>query len=88
MTKLFVVIGCTGEYSGFDEWVVCAYSDEAHARQHAEAAQVQMSEWQATHGRYEDPPKGWNKYDPVGYCDYTGTTYTVQEVELRESLPA
>lgn len=38
MNKIYVVIGCTGEYSDQREWPVCAYTNREMADKHADLA--------------------------------------------------
>lgn len=92
MTKIWIVQGSTGEYSDHREWMVCAYRDEAKAEQHARAAK----EWYQKNGcdkwdfqkRWEAKEKGLhNPFDPNMDIDYTGTDWTIFEVNLLDRLP-
>lgn len=87
-TSIYIVIGTTGEHSYLSEWVVCAYSEEAQAIEHAkmatqEAARIFASKkqwrWEA-----DDAALLW---DPHMKVDYTGTDYTVEEAPMRTTLP-
>ena len=90
MSKIYIVYGNTGEYSDRREWTVAAYADEAMAREHAELAM----RWYQENDAFEQSRKesDWqqknpNPYDPYMSIDYTGTDWTVGEVELRTELP-
>jgi roadblock/LC7 domain-containing protein len=88
MSKIYVVMGSTGEYSDREEWIVCAYADEEMAKHHAETATAEARRIQNTTKRYchvpDDQAKAW---DPHMSIDYTGADYTVCEVEIRTELP-
>lgn len=87
--KIWIVSGCTGEYSDRTEWAVVAFRDEATAKataeeltQLAKAAQVESAvdpwEWEKT-----DSGKKLKEADSYASIDYTGTDYTAFELELR-----
>lgn len=84
MEKIYVVYGSTGEYSDRGEWTVAAYSDEAHAKQHVEAATKRANEIEVLCGgaRHFDPDRYQNEYDKNMGMDYTGTSYYYGEVEF------
>ena len=89
MTKVYVVVGSTGEYSDRTEWIVCAYADEALARAHVKAAEREAKRIEATNSRYNHEPDDQAKaWDAGMVVDYTGTLYWVSEVELRIALPS
>lgn len=94
MTKVYVVIGESGEYSDRRDWTVCAYLSEDMARRHVEL--------QATAPEY-DPDQPYetmnnmrlqhyanNIYDPDGHTHVSvgdDTQYFCSMPELREELP-
>ena len=85
---IYIVTGHTGEYSDSRDWTVCAYRDEAHAANHAKAAQ----DWARANAK-EFSDRYWqrgrelkNPHDPDCQIDYTGTKYGVERVEVRESF--
>src|SRR5947199_241528 len=95
---LHVVMGTTGEWSGRKEWPVAAYFDEEDAKRHVLAASAEMRKLMATlkddmlydtdavcekiRARPDLPP-----YDPNFQMTYTGTSYFIVQVELRETFP-
>ena len=83
METIYVVHGRTGEYSDRTEWVVAAYTDEASARQHIEAATKRANELQVL---AEKDGRGNiildNDFDKGMGMDYTGTSYWYCEIEL------
>ena len=92
--KIWIVSGTTGEYSSRSEWVVCAYTAEADAAAHVAKASQYAEAWHAFTQTPEFERMDWhsgrklmrssNPMDPSFSCDYTGTTYEIQEVELRD----
>jgi hypothetical protein len=90
MSKVFVVVGNTGEYSDRTDWYVVAYRTEELAQAHVELAK----KWYLENGGRELYKPSWgnrdkikNPFDPNMQVDYTGTDWTVVEVELRDELP-
>ncbi len=89
VAKVYVVVGETDEYSDRQTWTVAAYLAEEQAE--TEAARLNM--WcrenhvhitnrayaLRSRNRTDQKPSG----DPGFQCDYTGTEYTVDAVELR-----
>lgn len=84
-SKVYVVMGTTGEYSDRTEWPVCAYLEESLAQEHITKATARAKEIEVLRGdRYLRAPDGVvNEYDPDMSMDYTGTDYYCIEVELR-----
>jgi hypothetical protein len=87
---MWVVMGETGAYDDYCDWMVCAYTTEAEAEKHAQAAQ----NWWVDnfHAWHDAWPGEWvkNPYDLMA-CrpDYTGTKYHVFEIELKtEFVPS
>lgn len=90
--NVYIVFGTTGEYSDRSEWPVKAYLDEVRAQEHVEAASADAREFMATsHGEHYSV-WGMTKeelaerfpHDPNFSCDYTGTKYYLETVELDE----
>lgn len=94
MTKIYVVMGQTGEYSDHHSWPVCAYASEEDAERHAVAAaaralRIKREDDARDHTMRWD--KGWiaeqmGGLDPDIRMDYTGTDYYVLTVEMREGF--
>jgi hypothetical protein len=94
--KIYVVIGQTGEYSDRSEWVVAAYRSEEDAKAHVVAATANADAWHAFAQSCEGMDMEWseqnerkksaNPLDPFFECDYTGTRYTYQPVDLWEKF--
>ena len=80
------MVGETGEYSDYSEWNVVAFTSEALASQFRDMCQVEADkvngsdDYRLRHGFK-------HAYDTQFYCDYTGTKYRVEMVEVFESLP-
>ena len=92
MSKVFIVFGGTGEYSGGYEWAVCAYANEERAKTHVIAAIARAKEYEAT--MLTQHYEGWEAQrairggwmpdlDPNFTMDYTGTEYWYLETELK-----
>lgn len=91
MSKLYIVSGTTGEYSDRHDWTVAAYADEAKAQAHAEAAKrwYQATDYfERYQSEWDDAKNPKNPFDPFMSCDYTGTSWSVGCVELRDDLPS
>jgi hypothetical protein len=97
---IYVVIGVAGEYSDRNEWVVCAYTDEALAQEHVvkagEAANTLTLAYQ--HLDYEEETEvftedgelkpGANLYDATMQLNSTyGTRYHYTKTTIRTALP-
>lgn len=84
---VYVVSGSTGEYSDRTDWTVCAFETKAKA----EALVKRLAAWCDERGvgenpkvdRDDDGDLGRPEEDPGFMCDYTGTRYAVEAVELR-----
>lgn len=86
--ELFVVVAETGEYMEYAEYPVVVYASRELAEAHAVAA----GEWYDE--RWDDDR--WLELseelaDECPYCsvrsDYTGMTFRVDELEMRDALP-
>ena len=80
--EIWLVKGYTGEYSDARDWTVFGYTTEAEANKHRDAAQAAVlgsEEWD-----YEKRSRFKNPHDPQCTIDYTGATYRVEMVEVRE----
>lgn len=88
MSKVvFVVSGTTGEYSDREEWAVCAYEDEALAKEHVLKAQQRGRELFDA-GQYSySPDEPTSIYDPFIRISYTGVSYRYDPVQVRDALP-
>lgn len=94
MRRGWIVMGGTGEYADCNEWPVAVYADKAAAEKHA----AMLNEWCVANGvgpsgavarrPHHERSQVVCPYDP-GFCvDYTGTAYSVAEVEMRDTPPA
>jgi hypothetical protein len=88
LTKIYLVIGRTGEYSDRSEWPVCwreslSDAEQIVAKLNAEAAA--FKEWDDDAERYSGDAERNERMkamtDPSFSCDYTGTTYSTWAVE-------
>ena len=94
--KIYVVMGETGEYADYQEWIVHAYVDPTEAQKHADAAQQAFCSlvpgWNPGENegipfqRYLELGAFKNPYDPDGQLDYTGVRYGVVEVPVSEKF--
>ena len=82
---IWIVYGCTGEYSDHVEWNVCAYPTEELAKRHAELAQILANELINQYVYFTIPSKA-NQYDAQMSADYTGTHYGYTMVEVFDDL--
>lgn len=80
---IFLVIGTTGEFDDYHEWVVCAYRNIESAQAHAKLANEDAKK------RFSDRDRGSgivqrvdSPLDPGMQIDYTGTTYYIEEIVL------
>lgn len=89
MESIWVVRGETGEHSDHFDWFVCAYADEALAKEHAaNAEKVADKIMIEAKSRMEEALGYWpsfigemrNSYDANMTMDYTGTWYTAIQV--------
>ena len=83
---IYIVQGTTGEYSDRSDWLVCAYRTKEAAETRARNAMLRAMEIKnAKPDQYSNIPEGMkNEFDKSMSMDYTGTEYTVLEVELLE----
>jgi hypothetical protein len=82
MSKIYVVMGSTGEYSDRSEWPVVAFRDEEEAQKSVENATRRANECGANRASQYQIEKGVNEFDPDMRMDYTGTSYYYMTVEL------
>jgi hypothetical protein len=88
-SKVYVVMGSTGEYSANCEWPVFAFRAEASAQALVIAAETWLRE-QGIHDdnmtrslSYADRDALRNPHDPYMQSpDYTGTRYFIMEVDF------
>lgn len=85
VVDIHLVVGSTGEYENYHEWVVKAYRDRDKAVAHANLAEQEAErifKKNGSRGYYgSDSP---NPYDPNMDMDYTGTFYEIQTIDLEE----
>lgn len=90
-TKIYLIVGETGEYSSRREWYVCAFRDKDAAEAFAQSCRDFVAEHLEPRSQggcnfYESRHTGCEHEggpDPQIEVSYTGTSYTVAEVELR-----
>jgi len=91
MIKIYVVVGDTGEYSDHHQWLVCAYMSE----ELAQARVIELETLMKTLGavadaEWEERELAMDKMrkhehgDQFFNIDYTGTTYSYIEIELKD----
>jgi hypothetical protein len=94
--KLYIVMGSTGAYSDYHKWTVCAYKSREMAKKHAEIAAYkikkmfcEMKIFGIARGEVTEKLRE-NKWiwDPKISMDYTGVSYFVVKLELKEKLPS
>ena len=90
MSKVWVVMGTTGEYSDRNEWAVVAFTDKAKAESRIVAC-TQEANRRFTDSRTPDESNDWSSYDiknnaldPEMKMGYTGTSYFFYEVEIEK----
>lgn len=85
--KIFIVEGATGEYSDRKEWAVCAFEQEEKAKNLVEKLSGMARVVELQDDKYDmetTDAKAILALDPMFSMDYTGTTYTAYEVEVRK----
>lgn len=90
--KVCVVMGTSGEYSDRREWVVCAYTDEALAKAHVEAAAARSREIAAQVREWWESPQDGEQPRYVSQWDWKDqaffgeeATYWIETVEPASS---
>lgn len=88
-TKIYLVQGNCGEYSDYQEWVVCGYRDEAMAQEHACSAKAWLQQNVRYDMPYDERKKLKNPFDSESslYGANPDTDWTAFGVEIRTSLP-
>jgi len=87
--KIYVVQGSTGEYSDHREWLVKAFKSQEKAQDFVSFLDSKLLELGLkyesvyTHEDMEKEEK-MMEFDPQFQFDYTGTMYSILEVELEE----
>lgn len=80
---IYIVKGQTGEYDSAREWNVIAFNDKEEAEKHANLAQEFAANALSIHKNWCDiPTEHKNPYDLYMQIDFSGTIYTVEELEL------
>lgn len=91
--KIYIVRGYTGEYSDQSNWLVKAFNKEKSAKKLVDDLSKLCSlifvemKILGIHSEEFDQyinSSGILKLDPGFLMDYTGTLYTVEEIELEE----
>jgi hypothetical protein len=83
--SVWIVVGETGEYSDHSEWNVAGFTSEALATHFRDLCQ---NEADKVNGKDYTLRRGFkHAYDTQYYCDYTGTGYRVEMVEVFSSSP-
>lgn len=80
---IFIVMGSTGEYDDYHEWVVCGYRNIESAQKHAKLATEDAK--RRFNSRTSDEPIFQRVDSPLDsgmQIDYTGTTYFIEETIL------
>lgn len=78
---IFLVMGSTGEYDDYKEWVVCGYREFESAEHHAKMANEDAAKFFAeNNGKTFIKPK--SAFDENMHIDYTGTRYFIEETVL------
>lgn len=83
---VFIVVGATGEYEDYHEWIVCAYRNIEDAQNHAKKAE---EEAKSLFKKRPDIPihsRHVAIFDDNMEIDYTGTTYYVEETVLHNKF--
>lgn len=88
MKKIYIVQGSTGEYSDRMEWPVCAFEQAERAKELAERlsemARLVFIKCGGNTDMAMPEVKAIVELDPRFLMDYTGTFYTVYDVEVRK----
>ena len=85
MSKVYIVIGETGEYSDRTEWPVVAFTEESQAKRFVTAAEtwlrVNKCSYDSTTMPYEDREIR-SPFDPALHVAYTGCRYYFIDVDM------
>lgn len=65
MKQIYIVEGRAGEYDTAREWPVCAYEDEAMAKDHADRANTRSQELSAEYLRIQKNVNPIHRYDEI-----------------------
>jgi hypothetical protein len=82
--NIYLLVGFTGEYTDYEEWIVTSYTTMEQAKAHKfRAEQVALSVMGLGYTRWQLEDKaraeGW---DPFMRMDFNGTYYFIKEVEV------
>jgi hypothetical protein len=83
--SVWIVVGETGEYSDYSEWNVAAFTTEELAGDFRNLCQGEADKVNGKDCKLRDGFK--SAYDTQYYCNYTGTTYRVEMVEVFSVSP-
>lgn len=82
LTRVYVVYGHTGEYSDHIRWPVLGFTSEKKAQQLVVNASEQARVIEAGRESKYSEPEGTNLFDPDMRMDYTGTHYSIDEIDV------
>ena len=90
--SVWIVAGETGEYSDYSDWNVAAFHTEEMAESFKdlcqnEADKANKIKYGSTGDGYASRSGSKHSYDTQFYCNYTGTDYRVELVEILNVLP-
>ena len=86
--ELYAILGSTGEYEDYQEWIVATYLDYDLAAEHRNLAQEYANRFEENRkSKWQSPPAGSNPYDPFMTMQSSGTSYDIEHTELRTELP-
>lgn len=83
---VYAVTGGTGAYSDHREWIVAAFYNENDANEYCRLCKVEADIAFNLGNGYST--RALNKYDSQFDCDFTGTHYHVQAINLFNFLPS
>jgi hypothetical protein len=85
--SVWIVVGETGEHSGYSEWNVAAFTTEELANHFRDLCQGEADKVNERKKDYAFRQSFKHAYDAKFACDYTGTSYRVEMVEVFSSSP-
>jgi hypothetical protein len=85
--SVWIVVGETGEYSDYSEWNVAAFTTEELANHFRDLCQGEADKVSERKKDYTFRRGFKHAYDTQFACDYTGTSYRVEMVEVFSSSP-
>ena len=85
--SVWIVVGETGEYSDYSEWNVAGFHTEEMAESFKDLCQNEANKVNKRKADYAFRRGFKHAYDTQFHCDYTGTDYRVELVEILNVLP-